>query len=311
MNFIGKFKRELVVFLSKTCVRSAQNDYFGLDLKYPIVYGMGRGYVIPKEIWMGQCLDAFLLSKQGCVIDVGVNVGVYLVKLKVLRDDVEYIGFEPNAVCNYYTNELIRMNKFKKARVLPVALSNELSVKTLYASKLGDKTASLVVETTTSDASLEYSSDIVTVEGDMFIEMLGVKELAVIKVDVEGAELIVLNGLIKTIEDKINITFRYSSSVIRYTNPKEFTILHFFTFFQYSGMNAYLSIVRCKLKRIRKEVVEYLLHLIPININQQYYLFFFFSSLGFKLSVGCNTCIRNLQTAWSIFDLNISCEISY
>ena len=200
MNFIGKFKRELVVFLSKTCVRSAQNDYFGLDLKYPIVYGMGRGYVIPKEIWMGQCLDAFLLSKQGCVIDVGVNVGVYLVKLKVLRDDVEYIGFEPNAVCNYYTNELIRMNKFKKARVLPVALSNELSVKTLYASKLGDKTASLVVETTTSDASLEYSSDIVTVEGDMFIEMLGVKELAVIKVDVEGAELIVLNGLVKTIE---------------------------------------------------------------------------------------------------------------
>ena len=200
MKFIGKIKRELVVFFSKTCVQSARNDYFGLDLKYPLIYGMGRGYVIPKEIWMGQCLDAFIRTKQGCVIDVGVNVGVYLVKLKVLRDDIEYIGFEPNAVCNYYTNELIRMNEFKKASVLPVALSNELSVKTLYASKLGDKTASLVVETTNEDASLEYSSDIVTVEGDVFIEMLGVKEIAVIKVDVEGAELFVLNGLVKTIE---------------------------------------------------------------------------------------------------------------
>jgi len=113
MSFIGKLKRELVVFFSKTCVKSARNDYFGLDLKYPIIFGMGRGYVIPKEIWMGQCLDAFIRSKQGCVIDVGVNVGVYLVKLKVLRDDIEYIGFEPNAVCNYYINELIRMNKFK------------------------------------------------------------------------------------------------------------------------------------------------------------------------------------------------------
>ncbi len=200
MSFIGKLKRELVVFFSKTCVKSARNDYFGLDLKYPIIFGMGRGYVIPKEIWMGQCLDAFIRSKQGCVIDVGVNVGVYLVKLKVLRDDIEYIGFEPNAVCNYYINELIRMNKFKNAKVLPVALSNELNVKTLYASKLGDKTASLIVETTGVDASLEYSSDIITVEGDTFIEMLDVKEISVIKVDVEGAELSVLDGLVKTIE---------------------------------------------------------------------------------------------------------------
>lgn len=160
---------------------------------------MGRGYVVPKEIWMGQCLDAFLRSKQGCVIDVGVNVGVYLVKLKVLRDDVDYYGFEPNAVCNYYTNELIRMNRFKNAKVLPVALSSEPGIQTLYASRLGDKTASLMVETTNDNASLEFSSDIITVEGDAFIEMLAVKDVAVIKVDVEGAELFVLQGLIKTI----------------------------------------------------------------------------------------------------------------
>lgn len=200
MSFFSKLKREMVVFFSKICVRSARNDYFGLDLRYPIVYGMGRGYVIPREVWMGQCLDAFIRSKQGCVIDVGVNVGVYLVKLKVLRDDIAYFGFEPNAVCNYYTNELIRINQFKNARVFPLALSNELSVKTLYANKLGDKTASLIVETKKDNARLEFSSDIVTVEGDKFIEMLGIKEIAVIKVDVEGAELFVMNGLVKTIE---------------------------------------------------------------------------------------------------------------
>ena len=199
MSFIGKLKRELIVFFSKTCVKSASNDYLGLDLKYPIIYGMGRGYVNPAEIWMGQCLDAFLRSKQGCVIDVGVNVGVYLVKLKVLRDDIDYIGFEPNAVCNFYTNELIRLNNFKKARVLPVALSNELSVRTLYAKKLGDKTASILADETGDSTNFGHSSDIITVEGDAFIEMLGVKQIAVIKVDVEGAELFVLNGLVKTI----------------------------------------------------------------------------------------------------------------
>lgn len=200
MKVFRKLKRELVVFFSKTCVRSARNDYFGLDLKYPIIYGMGRGYVVPKEIWMGQCLNAFIRCKEGSVIDVGVNVGVYLVKLKVLSDDVEYYGFEPNAVCNYYTNELVRMNGFRNAKVLPLALSDEMSVQTLYADRLGDKGASLIPETKES-ANVEYSSDIVTVKGDDFIKLLNIKDIAVVKVDVEGAEFFVLNGLIETIEN--------------------------------------------------------------------------------------------------------------
>jgi FkbM family methyltransferase len=199
MKIFKKIKRELVVFFSKTCIKSARNDYFGLDLSYPVIYGMGRGYVIPQEVWMGQCLKAFIESKEGCVIDVGVNVGVYLVKLKVLTDDVEYYGFEPNAVCNYYTNELIRMNRFKRTRVLPLALSDEMNVQTLYAGKLGDKTASLVYEAKDIDRP-DYSSDIVTVKGDEFIELLNIKDVSVIKIDVEGAELFVLNGLLKTIE---------------------------------------------------------------------------------------------------------------
>lgn len=199
MKFFRKLKREFVVFFSKTCIKSAQNEYFGLDLKYPLIYGMGRGYVVPKEVWMGQCLKAFIDCKEGCVIDVGVNVGVYLVKLKALSNDVEYFGFEPNAVCNYYTNELIRMNSFRNARVLPVALSDEMSVQTLYADRLGDKGASIIQETKDS-ANLEYSSDIVTVRGDAFIEMLDIKNISVIKIDVEGAELFVLNGLLESIK---------------------------------------------------------------------------------------------------------------
>jgi len=199
MNILKKIKRELVVFLSKICLKSARNDYFGLDLKYPILYGMGRGYVIPREEWMGQCLKAFIETKPGCVIDVGVNVGVYLVKLRVLTDDIDYYGFEPNAVCNFYTNELIRLNQFKRARVLPLALSNEMNVRTLYANRLGDKGASLVYDTRIP-VNLEYSSDVVTVKGDEFIELLGIKDVCVIKVDVEGAELFVLNGLLNTIE---------------------------------------------------------------------------------------------------------------
>ncbi|MDT8453120.1 MAG: FkbM family methyltransferase [Gammaproteobacteria bacterium] len=239
MGIIKKIKRELIVLFSKICIKSARNDYLGLDLKYPIIYGMGRGYVIPKEIWMGECLKAFIHCKEGCVIDVGVNVGVYLVKLKVLTDKVEYFGFEPNAVCNYYTNELIRMNDFKHARVLPLALSDKMGVQVLYANKLGDKTASLVYETKNS-ADLEYSSDIVTVKGDDFIELLNIKQISVIKVDVEGAEFFVLNGLLDTIEkfrpffyieiwasenDKSNGATGRISDIYNLITSKDYTIL--------------------------------------------------------------------------------------
>jgi FkbM family methyltransferase len=199
MIIFRKIKRELVVMLSKMCLKSARNDYFGLDLKFPILFGMGRGYVVPKEAWMGQCLRGFIETKKGCIIDVGVNVGVYLVKLKTISDDIEYIGFEPSAVCNFYTNELIRMNGFKRAKVLPLALSDELNVMTLYAGRLGDKSASLVYETKNL-GRLDYSTNIVTVCGDDFINILKIDDISAIKIDVEGAELSVLNGLEKTIE---------------------------------------------------------------------------------------------------------------
>jgi len=199
MKILKKLKRESVVALSKICLRSARNDYFGLDLKYPIIYGMGRGYVIPQEAWMGQCLKAFVKTKQGCVIDVGVNVGVYLVKLRTISPDIEYYGFEPNAVCNYYTNELIRLNGFKNSRVLPLALSDEYGVQTLYANRLGDKSASIVYETKNL-GNLDYSLDICTVPGDAYVKLLGINEVSAIKVDVEGAELMVLKGLLGTID---------------------------------------------------------------------------------------------------------------
>jgi len=199
MKILKKIKRELVVILSKICLKSARNDYFGLDLRYPIIYGMGRGYVIPAEAWMGECLQVFVETKSGCVIDAGVNVGLYLVKLRAISDEIEYVGFEPNAVCNFYTNELIRLNGFKNSKVLPLALSDSHGIKTLYANRLGDKGASLIYETK-NPGNVDYSFDICTVPGDEYIDLLKIDEVSAIKIDVEGAELLVLKGLKNTIE---------------------------------------------------------------------------------------------------------------
>ena len=135
---LRKLKRELIAGLSKIYLKQVSSDYFGMKLKVPIVYGIKNGgYIVPAETWMGDCLKAFVTTKPGTVIDIGVNVGLYLVKLRLISKNIPYIGFEPNPSCQLYTQELIRLNQFKNAKVIPIALAEHDDITQFYASKIG------------------------------------------------------------------------------------------------------------------------------------------------------------------------------
>ena len=199
-RFSNKLKRELVKGLAKLGLRQVQSDYLGMPLRVPVVHGVvNSGFIIPAEFWMGQCLKTFLDTKAGAVIDIGVNAGVYLVKLRQLSAEREYIGFEPNPSCNLYTQELIRLNRFQSARVFPVALSDSTGTARFYATEIGDKTGSLVYEHK-SHEPLDYSFDVITNTGDEILDLLELQDICAIKIDVEEAELFVLRGLSNIID---------------------------------------------------------------------------------------------------------------
>ena len=86
-----------------------------------------------------------------------MNVGLYLVKLRVYSADRPYIGFEPNPSCLLYTQELIRLNGFQNSAVFPLALFDSEGVARFFASQPGDKTGSLMPEFKSGD-SRDYSS---------------------------------------------------------------------------------------------------------------------------------------------------------
>ncbi len=201
-RFMLKLKREIIAFISKIYIDHVKVNYYNLTLKVPLIHGMRNGgYVVPAEQWITDCLYSFVNTKKGMVVDIGANVGLILVKLKTICNDVEYCGIEANPSCAFYTQELIRLNNFKNAKLFTVALSDNVEARRFYSSRAGDSTGSLIREHQTHN-TMEYTFDVITITGDQFIDTLDIKDdgISVIKIDVEEAELYVLQGLSNTIE---------------------------------------------------------------------------------------------------------------
>ncbi len=99
MTVLQKIRHELLKPISQLCLKSARVNYFGLNLKVPLIHGIGAGYLVPGDDWMSKCLSIFLDNKKGAIIDIGANIGLNMVKLKSLDSQRDYYGFEPNPVC--------------------------------------------------------------------------------------------------------------------------------------------------------------------------------------------------------------------
>lgn len=199
VNPLRKVQREICRTLSNVCLKSTRTNYFGLPLKVPMIHGSGRQLIVPDELWMSKCLKRFLQMKTGAVLDVGVNVGLYLAKLRALDAARTYIGIEPNPFCNYYVQELIQLNGFADARVLPVALSAENRIGKLLACSHDDSGASIMADVKAGQ-DIRFAVDTLFCRGDDLLAQLSLSGgIGIVKIDVEGAESDVIDGLRRTI----------------------------------------------------------------------------------------------------------------
>src|SRR5687767_11314100 len=107
-------------FLVKCLAKCNLLNYFNLTIKHhrksnsvivPIINKIGIENLHLSEEWMCDVIEKLLSVKTGGFIDIGVNVGQTLIKLKLVDANVSYIGFDPNPVCVFYTKTLIKKNK--------------------------------------------------------------------------------------------------------------------------------------------------------------------------------------------------------
>lgn len=168
-------------------------------LVVPILRGLGRSNLFLDEMWMFRLLEIALAIRSGLFLDVGVNEGQTLIKLKALDPTRGYVGFEPNPTCVAYVEELVHRNGYSGIQIFPTALSDQSGFLQLhfFSDCLTDSSASIVpnfrgnTQTRTRLVSCCQFREAETA--------LSSEPLAVVKIDVEGAEY----GVLKSMEHRL------------------------------------------------------------------------------------------------------------
>lgn len=170
----------------------------GRRLRVPLQYGAGWEHLRMREVWLFRGIERLLRDRPGAFVDVGVNVGHTLVKVKAVDPARQYVGFEPNPQCLTYVQHLIDINHFTECTVVPVGVSNQTGVLKLYLNPDVDPSATLV-EGFREPERYRRCVLVPVFVGDDVLDRLGVENVSIVKIDVEGGELDVMQGLERTL----------------------------------------------------------------------------------------------------------------
>lgn len=164
------------------------------------VLGLGTGeLLVPQEIYWQRGYDrlgAFVPEPGWVVLDVGANTGVYAVQQA--RRGAHVYAFEPNPGCYRRLQRCVRANDLE-SRVTSVncALGATPGLAELVVPEGLTTMGSLRPEWSPGDGGSDVKVDVETV--DRVVSELGIERIDLLKVDVEGLELDVLEGARETL----------------------------------------------------------------------------------------------------------------
>ena len=176
--------------------------FYGLKWIIPIINGLGYDYSFGKntESWVYDFLNKFnQINKIDLFIDIGVNSGQTLIKIKSIERNIDYVGFEPSIACVSYVRKLCEVNTLDRVSLFPIGLSDSIGMLTLRGFGDSDSRASLSIDQI-NDSQATFTSIVPVFNLDFIVKPFEMEKLIVMKIDVEGYELNVLKGGAELIE---------------------------------------------------------------------------------------------------------------
>ncbi|MGO9455389.1 MAG: FkbM family methyltransferase [Candidatus Binataceae bacterium] len=144
-------------------------------------------------------------------VDVGVNVGHHLLFMDTIADELH--GFEPYEPALRLAREKLAINGIDRAHLYPIALGDVDEKRTFFAPTTENPSGTLVAGYSENTADIGIRVDVR--HGSRFFEKEGIKDVGILKIDVDGFEAEVCRGLTQILQrDRPFMLLELSSQTI-------------------------------------------------------------------------------------------------
>lgn len=169
------------------------------------------------------------------VLDIGANIGYYTLQIsQVIGGSGHLIAFEPNPTMIEQLEINIKLNNLNNLTVEAIALSDTNGKAEFCSPKPGRESHGSLMPNDTFETIGRIT--VKTEKLDDSLKRLGVKKVDFIKLDAEGAEMLIFKGAQKLLsnDNKPVIIFECAENLCRPFNHSVFDVLVYLNSFNYS-----------------------------------------------------------------------------
>ena len=131
------------------------------------------------------------------VFDIGSYSGIYTLLAAKSNNDVKTYSFEPNPELFKVLSKNIKINRLKNSKIETLALDENEGVATLYINHERFSSAASLKKNSNQGASFQVKKTTL----DSFVASEKITTIDLMKIDVEGYEINVLKGSLKSLTD--------------------------------------------------------------------------------------------------------------